>query len=148
MSSEEIDVVGSMELDANDWPDAQELTATQDEDNERNEESDTDINVGSQEAVAVEPAKVEVAKSRKKKPLNRSHGHKAKRVGQDWQLNKMLSKAKAEAKADAEAAEFDIPDIQPFDEIEDNAPKQNEETQVNVDDKIKPDIELPDQSKI
>ena len=38
MSSEEIDVVGSMELDANDWPDAQELTATQDEDNERNEE--------------------------------------------------------------------------------------------------------------
>ena len=147
MSSEEIDVVGSMELDANDWPDAQELTATQDEDNERNEESDTDINVGSQEAVAVEPAKVEVAKSRKKKPLNRSHGHKAKRVGQDWQLNKMLSKAKAEAKADTEAAEFDIPDIQPFDDIED-APNQNVETKVNVDDKIKPDVELPDQSKI
>ena len=147
MSSEEIDVVGSMELDANDWPDAQELTATRDEDNERNEESDTDINVGSQEAVAVEPAKVEVAKSRKKKPLNRSHGHKAKRVGQDWQLNKMLSKAKAEAKADAEAADFDIPDIQPFDDNED-APNQNVENQAKVDNKIKPDIELPDQSKI
>ena len=147
MSSEEIDVVGSMELDANDWPDAQELTAVQDESNERNEESDADINVGSQEAVANEEARVEVAKSRKKKPLNRSHGHKAKRVGQDWQLNKMLSKAKAEAKADAEAAEFDIPDIQPFDDIED-APNQNVETKVNVDDKIKPDVELPDQSKI
>ena len=144
MSSEEIDVVGSMELDANDWPDAQELTATQDE---SNEESDAEINVGSQEVVAAEPAQVKVTKSRKKKPLNRSHGHKAKRVGQDWQLNKMLSKAKAEAKADAEATEFDIPDIQPFDDIED-APNQNVETKVNVDDKIKPDVELPDQSKM
>ena len=145
MSSEEIDVVGSMEMDANDWPDAQNLI--QDENEENNEESDTDINVGSQEAVAVEPAQVEVAKSRKKKPLNRSHGHKAKRVGQDWQLNKMLSKAKAEAKAEAEAAEIDIPDIQPFDDNED-APNQNVETQQNVNDKIKPDVELPDQSKI
>ena len=157
-SSEELDVVGSAEMDV-DFQNAQALT-DQGQNDENHEQAETiisengedadiddEVDVGSQEAID-NRQRVEIAKSRKKKSRGLHHRRKPKRVGQDWQLNKMLSKAKAEAKAQAEAAEIVIPDMEPFQlDFDDNAPNQEVENQPTVNDKIKPDIELPEQSK-
>ena len=159
ISSEELDVVGSAEMDI-DFQNAQALTdqGPNDENHEQaetnisenDEDADTDdeVDVGSQEAID-KGQSVKIAKNRKKKSRGLHHRRKPKRVGQDWQLNKMLSKAKAEAKAEAEAAEIVIPDMEPFQlDFDDNAPNQEVENQPTVNDKIKPDIELPEQSKL
>ena len=156
-SSEELDVVGSAEMDI-DFQNAQALTdqGPNDENHEQAEtnisendedvDTDDEVDVGSQEAID-NGQSVKIAKNRKKKSRGLHHRRKPKRVGQDWQLNKMLSKAKAEAKAQAEVDENAIPDMEPF-ELDDNAPNQEVENQTTVNDKIKPDIELPEQSKL